>query len=144
MDETWIAAFMFLIFGWCCFFIQGDRDYTIRQQAVNNVTYRYVQVASKKGELSEVILDELEAKLSNYGNFEITLLAEKFEENNTITRLEGVDVVNYDLRENGFDTITIYVEGKKDHYLTKIFELSPMGKTDAKYKIIAQSSAYIQ
>jgi hypothetical protein len=144
MDETWAASVLLIIFCWFAYFVQGDRDYATRQLAVNNITYRYTQIASKKGELNEVIYDELERKLDVYGEFEIRLLAEKFEEDNTITRLEGDEVIGYDLRGNDFDTITIYAEAQKDHYLTTIFQMFPMNFTNARYRIVSQSAAYIE
>lgn len=143
MDEAWTATFMFFIFGWCCFFIQGDRDYTVRQQAINNATYRYAQVVSKKGELSPIIDSEITDTFKIYGDYEVTYQAEKFD-GDTLTKLKGTDVIGRDLRAEGFDIIKIHVVSNKNHYLTSLFKMSPMGKADVPYKIAAQSSAYIQ
>lgn len=142
MNEVWSGTIVLFIFSAFLYFVQGDRDYTARQQAIDNVTYKYTQMASKKGEMSEVLYEKLEETLAIYGDFEIKLKAEK-EANGSIMSLHDDQVVDYDLRENEYDAITIYVTSKKEHYLSKILELPPWN-IDSTHKITSQSSAYIQ
>lgn len=144
MDEALPTTLLLILIGFIAFFTIGDRDFATINHSVGNITYRYTQTAGKKGELNDTIYSELENKLNMYGDFEITVLAEKFEEDGSITRLENSGVLNYDLRANGFDILTIYVEAKKNHWLSKLFEISPLGMKDVTCKTMSKSAVYIQ
>lgn len=143
--EKAIGLTLLLIFGgWALNYEFGSRDYTTKQQAINNITYRYTQIAGKKGELNPTIYNELESKLNIYGNFDIKVVAERFNSDDTITKIEGTDVIGLDLRENEFDILTIFVEDTKKHFLNTVLEVSPLGRVDANYKLNGKSSVYIQ
>ncbi len=144
-DALGITLTMFIL-AWMMFFYQGSVDFQVRQQAVGNIVYRYAQTAGKKGILNDTIYQDLGDKLSLYGDYEIQILAEKFNTDGVIA-LNSDAVINYDLRENNFDILTIYVISKKEHWLDQVIEKSPFGKTDTsrlQYHIIAKSAVYIQ
>ena len=146
MKDALGITFILLILSWMMFFYQGSVDYNIRRQAVGNIVYRYTQTAGKKGVLNDVIYEELEDKLSIYGDYKIKVLAEKFN-NKDLHLLANEDVVDYDLRENMVDILTIYVESKEEHWLDKVLQISPFGRIDTSninYNIIAKSSVYVQ
>lgn len=138
-----LASILFIIFFvWSSYFLQGDRDYSTQTQAIANITYRYTQTAGKKGELTEAIYNDLENSINYYGDYKITLIAERYEEDNTVTKLEGTNIVGYDLRENDFDILTIYVEGERQHWLGSVQRL--LSGADADYKIVSKSSVFVQ
>lgn len=138
-----LASILFVIFfAWSTYFMQGDRDYSTQTQALSNITYRYTQTAGKKGELTEAIYQDLEKAINLYGEYEIKVIAERYEEDNTTTKIEGDAIVGYDLRENEFDILTVYVEGKNQHWLGTVQKL--LSGADADYKIVTKSSVFIQ
>lgn len=146
MKEGLGITLILIILGWLGFYYQGNIDYSTRYQAISNITYRYTQTAGKKGELNDTIYSDLNEKLSFYGSYKITVLAEKFQDDGILT-LKDDDVIDYDLRSNDYDILTIYVESDKEHWLNKVMEISPFGNlnnNNTNYKIIAKSSVYIQ
>lgn len=142
MQDILASILFVMFFVWSSYFLQGDRDYSTQTQAIANITYRYTQTAGKKGELTEVIYDNLKNAINHYGDYKITLIAERYEENNTVTKIEGATVVGYDLRENDYDILTIYVEGERQHWLGTVQKM--LSGADADYKIITKSSVFVQ
>ena len=142
MGDILASTLFLIIMCWVSMFMQGDRDYSTQTQAISNLTYRYTQTAGKKGELTQAIYNKLEKSVSLYGAYDIEIIAEKFEDDNTITRLEGESVIEYDLRENEFDMLTIYVKAQKQHWLGAVQKV--ITGEDFNYKIITKSSVYIQ
>ncbi len=140
-----LGLVLFMMFSsWAMNYELATRNYNTENQAIGNITYRYTQVAGKKGELNSTIYEELEKKLAIYGDYEITIVAEKFNEDNTITRIENESVVDLDLRENDFDILTIYVQDKNKHFLSTVFEVSPLGRLESDIHLAAKASVYIQ
>lgn len=144
MSEITSATIFFIIFTWICFFIQADRDYTVRDQAVSNITYSYTQTAAKKGTINDTIYNELESKINKLGDFNIFIVAERFNGDGTVTTLMNDMVIGYDLRGNGFDIITVYVSSTKEHYLNKVLSIFQGDAANDRYRIEARAAAYIQ
>jgi hypothetical protein len=144
MKEALGLVLLIIFGGWAMNYELATRNYNTESQAVSNLTYRYTQVAGKKGELSTVVYNEFKKKLAIYGDYEITIVAEKFNEDDTITRLENDSVIDLPLRENEFDILTIYVQEKNRHLLSTIFEVSPLGRLESDIHLAAKASVYIQ
>lgn len=143
--EKAIGLVLLMIFcGWGMNYELATRSYNTESQAVGNVTYKYTQIAGKKGELNPKIYEELEKKLAIYGDYEITIVAERFNEDDTITTLENDNVIGLNLRENDFDILTIYVQEKTKHFLSAVFEVSPLGRLESDIHLAAKASVYIQ
>lgn len=116
MGEILSTIIFIIIFSWCSFFMQGDRDYATQSQALTNIVYRYTQAAGKHGALNDTIYDELERSINLYGDYTITPIAEKLDASGVV-RLEGNSVIGYDLRANDYDILSIYVESNHQHWL---------------------------
>lgn len=143
MKEVLGLALIILLVSWNSFRDFGQRDYEIRQNNVSNIVYNFTQVAAKRGTLYESAYDDLEKQLERYGDFEILLRAEKHQADGTTHALENESVVNFDLRKNEYDLITIYVVDKKDLFLNRVYGAYPMN-IETNYKVVSQSCSYIE
>lgn len=148
MEKFWASLLVIPIFMWYSFHAVLDRDFKIKQQAVENVVYQYTQIASKKGVLYPSVYGEMEEKLSRFGTFEIMVSAEKFAGgSDTPEVIADEDLIGQDLRSQGYDIINIYVESLNEHPLGRLYEITPFGtdsgvETDIRY--FARASVYIQ
>lgn len=148
MEKFWASLLVIPIFIWYSFNAVLDRDFKIRQQAIENIVYQYTQVAAKKGALYNSVYDEMYNKLLKFGDFDIDVTAEKFTGTNDIPEVVGSKaVIGVDLRSDGYDIINIYVEYENEHPLGKLYEITPFGsKSGVKADIrhFAKASVYIQ
>jgi hypothetical protein len=148
MEKFWASLLVIPVFMWYSFHAVLDRDFKIRQQAVEGIVYQYTQVAAKKGVLYESVYSELTEKLSHFGEFEIELRAERFTgSSDSPELLEGMDVIGEDLRRAGYDIISIYAVSIKEHPLGRLYEVTPFGTrsgANADLRHYAYASAYIQ
>ena len=142
MKEVIGFTLMFTLLMFGSYRDSGTRDYQLRQRAVDNIVYNYSQIAGKKGVLNESSYQELVKDLSIYGDFEIRLIAEKFEGDTPIV-LEGESIIDFDLRGNEYDLITIYAEDKEDLFINKVYRSSPMG-IEANYKLYSRGCSFIE
>jgi len=148
MEKFWASILVIPIFMWYSYHAVLERDFRIRQQTVENIVYQYTQIAAKKGSLYNSVYEELEGKLSRFGDFSIGVMAEKFSGNNAMPEvLTGSQAIGKDLRSDGYDIINIYAESMKEHPLGKLYEITPFGgnsSAEAEIKIFARASVYIQ
>jgi hypothetical protein len=147
MHNFWAVLVVLPIFTWYSMFTVLDRNYTIAQQDVENIVYQYTQVSAKKGILFESVLNDMEEQLSKYGEYEVFIKAEKFQENNDPFILEGMSAVNYDLRKQGYDLINIIVIYKKRHPVSIMYEYSVLGAPNSKsydFTLFGKASSYIR
>lgn len=98
-------------------------QFDIIQQDVENIVFKYTQVAAKKGCLYQSVYDEMVSKIEKYGTFEISLKAERFN-GATVTELEGDDIIDRNLRDEGYDLLTIAVMAKKKHPLSFLYSMN--------------------
>lgn len=143
MRDIIFSTILFFLLGWFFILFVGNVDYGARKLAVSNIAYRYTQTAGKKGEMNETIYHELEDKLQYYGDFTISLRAERFEDGG-VTILENGDVIGLDLRESGFDILTVSVISNKSHWLSAVTELSPLIRQAADFRMIGNAAVYVQ
>jgi hypothetical protein len=147
MHNFWAVLVVLPIFTWYSMFTVLDRNYTIAQQDVENIVYQYTQVAAKKGILFDSVLIDMEEQLSKYGEYEVFIKAEKFQENSEPFILEGMTAVNYDLRKQGYDLINIIVIYKKRHPVSIMYEYSVLGAPNSKsydFTLFGKASSYIR
>lgn len=148
MEKFWASLIIIPIFTWYSFQAVLDRDFKIKQQAVENIVYQYTQIAAKKGALYDSVYMELEKRLSRYGVFEITLSAERYgSAGSTPEVITGSEVINRQLRSEGYDIINIYAECYNEHPLGRLYELTPFGSrsgVEADIRHFAKASVYIQ
>lgn len=148
MEKFWASLLVIPVFMWYSFHAVLDRDFKIRQQAVENIVYQYTQVAAKKGALYNSVYDEMKNRLSKFGEFDIIVTAEKFEGTGDIPGLiEGIGVIGKDLRKEGYDIINVYAESRNQHPLGRLYEITPFGtKTggEADIRYFGKASVYIQ
>jgi hypothetical protein len=123
-----------------------DRNYTLAQQDVENIVYQYTQIAAKKGILYEEVLEEMDKNLSKYGEHEIYISAESFSGDGEPERLEAWDVVDTDLREQGYDLINISVIYDERHPVSVMYEYSVFGTPNGEtrnFSLFGKASSYI-
>lgn len=148
MEKFWASLLVIPVFIWYSFHAVLDRDFKIRQQAVENIVYQYTQVAAKKGALYDSVYIEMEDRLSRFGEFDIDVSAEKFNGvSNTPAVIKDLEVIGKDLRSDGYDIINIYVEYQDEHPLGKLYEITPFGTKsgiEADIRHFAKASVYIQ
>ena len=147
MQNFWAVLVVLPIFTWYSMFTVLDRNYTMAQQDVENIVYQYTQIAAKKGILYESVLSDMEEQLSKYGNYEIFIKAERFEGNSEPVALEGMNTVNYDLREQGYDLISVTVIYSKRHPVSVMYEFSVFGTPNNKsydFALFGKASSYIR
>ncbi|HYE82542.1 MAG TPA: hypothetical protein VEG39_10325 [Clostridia bacterium] len=148
MEKFWASLLVIPIFTWYSFHAVLDRDFKIRQQAVENVVYQYTQVAAKKGVLYDSVYNELESRLSSFGTFDISVTAEKFTgTSDTPEVIEDPEVIGENLRSLGYDIINVYVESRNEHPLGRLYEITPFGTksgAEADIRHFAKASVYIQ
>lgn len=147
MQNFWAVLVVLPIFTWYSMFTVLDRNYTMAQQDVENIVYQYTQIAAKKGILYESVLSDMEEQLSKYGNYEIFIKAERFEGNSEPVALEGMNTVNYDLREQGYDLISVTVIYSKRHPVSVMYEFSVFGTPNNKsynFTLFGKASSYIR
>jgi hypothetical protein len=147
MHNFWAVLVVLPIFTWYSMFTVLDRNYTIAQQDVENIVYQYTQVAAKKGILFESVLNDMEEELSKYGEYEVFIKAEKFQGNSAPIILDGKTVVNYDLRKQGYDLISLTVIYKKRHPVSIMYEYSVLGApkgSSYNFTLFGKSSSYIR
>jgi hypothetical protein len=124
-----------------------DRNYTLAQQDVENIVYQYTQIAAKKGMLYESVLSDMEEQLSKYGDHEMFLEAERFESGGESVLLEGMAIINHDLRKQGYDLISITVIYNKRHPVSLLYEYSVFGVPKSKsydFMLFGKASSYIR
>mgnify|MGYP001166079138 CR=1 FL=1 len=148
MEKFWAALLVIPVFTWYSFHAVLDRDFRIKQQLVENTVYQYTQIAAKKGALYESVYDEMTDKLLKFGEFKISITAERFTGTNDIPEvISGSDIVGRDLRAEGYDIINVYVEYLKEHPLGRLYELTPFSTRsgiEADIRHFAKASVYIQ
>lgn len=148
MEKFWASILVFPILMWYSFHGVLDRDFKIRQQAVENLVYQYTQVAAKKGVLYTSVYSELNDKLSVFGNFDIKVTAEKFTGSAEAPELiKDTEVIGNDLRKQGYDIISIYAESYNSHPLGRLYRMTPFGSAsgaEADIRYFAKASVYIQ
>lgn len=148
MEKFWASLLVIPIFTWYSFHAVLDRDFRIKQQAVENIVYQYTQIAAKKGTLYSSVYNEMENRLSRFGVFDIMLTAERFNGSSDMPELiEGKDIIGRDLRSGGFDIINIYAESSNEHPLGRLYEITPFGTksgADADIRYFGKASVYIQ
>ncbi|MHB1393972.1 MAG: hypothetical protein ACYCYE_13035 [Clostridia bacterium] len=148
MEKFWASLLVIPILMWYSFHAVLDRDYKIRQQAVENIVYQYTQVAAKKGTLYDSVYNEMEGKLSKFGVFDINVSAEKFTgTSDTPVIITNDEVIGEDIRTEGYDIINIYVESHNEHPLGRLYEFTPFGTksgAEADIRYFAKASVYIQ
>jgi len=147
MQNFWAVLVVLPIFTWYSMFSVLDRNYTIAQQAVENIVYEYTQIAGKKGILYKSILEEMDSRLSKYGPHEIYLTAEKFDGSALPVKTEGWDIVDMDLRERGYDLVNISVIYNKRHPVSVMYEFSVFGATTGRnidITLFGNASSYIR
>ena len=147
MQNFWAVLVVLPIFTWYSMFTVLDRNYTMAQQDVENIVYQYTQIAAKKGILYESVLSDMEEQLSKYGNYEIFIKAERFEGNGEAIALEGMTTINYDLREQGYDLISVIVIYSKRHPVSVMYEFSVFGTPNNKsynFTLFGKASSYIR
>ncbi|HCC07421.1 MAG TPA: hypothetical protein DEP72_04595 [Clostridiales bacterium] len=100
-----------------------ERDYKIKERQVEDIVYTYTQVASKKGMLTTSMYEEMSKKLGALGVFNINIKAEKFfKDSDTPLEIEGEkSIVDANLRDEGFDILTITVIAKSNHMLNTFY-----------------------
>jgi hypothetical protein len=106
-------------------------NFDIIQQDVENIVFKYTQIAAKKGCLYRSVYDEMVKKIEKYGTFEIALKAESFN-GGTITVLEGEDIIDRNLRDEGYDLLTISVMAVKKHPLSIMYSMNMFMKPTGK------------
>ena len=143
LGEVFALSFLLIFAGWFNINTGLSNDYSTREQAVNNICYRYTQTASDLGVLTQPMFDEFSSKISLYGEFDIKIVAERFENDGSKTQLEGSSVIGLDLRENNYQIVSIYAEAKKRHPLSAVYKMFPFNY-DVEYRLIGYSSAYVQ
>jgi hypothetical protein len=148
MEKFWASLLVIPVFMWYSFHAVLDRDFRIRQQAVENIVYQYTQIAAKKGSLYHSVYSEMEERLSQFGDFEINIYAEKFTGNSdTPEVIAKEDVIGKDLRASGYDIINVYVESSNTHPLGRLYRLTPYGAgsgADTDIRYFGKASVYIQ
>ena len=148
MEKFWASILVIPIFTWYSFHAVLDRDFRIKQQAVENIVYQYTQIAAKKGTLYASVYNEMEKRLSRFGTFDIIVTAERFTgDSNTPEIIEGADIIGKDLRSEGFDIINIYAESINRHPLGRLYEITPFGTrsgAEADIRYFGKASVYIQ
>jgi hypothetical protein len=147
MQNFWAVLVILPIFTWYSLFTVLDRNYCIAQQDVENIVYQYTQIAAKKGVLYSSVLREMEKQLSKYGEHEILIEAEKFEGNIAPIVIQGLDIVDMNLREQGFDLLNLSVVYTKRHPVSVLYEYSVFGTpTNKSYSFIlfGKASCYIR
>lgn len=148
MEKFWASLLVIPVLMWYSFHATLDRDYKIRQQAVENIVYQYTQIAAKKGALYNSVYLELEHKLGSFGVFDIIVSAEKFTAaKDTPEVIADMEVIGKDLRTEGYDIINIYAESQNEHPLGRLYEITPFGTksgAEADIRYFAKASVYIQ
>ncbi|HQJ37749.1 MAG TPA: hypothetical protein PK223_07890 [Bacillota bacterium] len=148
MEKFWASLLVIPIFTWYSFHAVLDRDYRIKQQAVENIVYQYTQIAAKKGILYASVYNEMENRLARFGDFDIIVTAERFTGSSNIPELiEGMDIMGRDLRTEGFDIINVYAESNNRHPLGRLYEITPFGTksgAEADIRYFGKASVYIQ
>jgi hypothetical protein len=137
-----------LLFGvfltWLGFLNVGEKDYDFRAQNVKTLVYAYTNAAAKRGNLNSTIYEELKNTINIVGDFNIEVIATKFEANGSKTIINGTSAIDFDLAGNDFDLLTIYVEDQNDLFLNKVYDVTPGGAIETNYKVVAKATSYIQ
>lgn len=148
MEKFWASLLVLPMLLWFSFHSVLERDFRIRQQAVENIVYQYTQIAAKKGALYESVYTELQERLKPFGVFEINVSAEKYPGNSTAPVLiTNSEVIGKNLRSDGYDIINIYVECKSEHPISRLYETTPFGSkavNTCDIRLLAKASVYIQ
>lgn len=147
MQNFWAVLVVLPVFTWYSMFTVLDRNYTIAQQDVENIVYRYTQIAAKKGVLYRSVFDDMEKQLSKYGEHEIYVKAEKFIGDQIPVVTEGWAVLDSDLREQGYDILNITVAYNKRHPVSLMYEYSVFGPPNSKsyeFILFGKASSYIR
>ncbi|OGO78083.1 MAG: hypothetical protein A2Y23_15485 [Clostridiales bacterium GWB2_37_7] len=147
MQNFWAVLVVLPIFTWYSMFTVLDRNYNLAQQDVENIVYRYTQIAAKKGVLYQSVLEEMEKQLSKYGEYEIYISAEKFLGNDEPTVIEGWDAVDVGLRAEGYDLLNVTVQYNKHHPVSILYEYSVFGAQNSKsynLTLFGKASSYIR
>ena len=143
LEDFFPAIIILCVLTFFMFAVSLTYNFDIIQQDVENIVFQYTQIAAKKGCLHQSVYDEMVRKIEKYGTFDIYLKAESFN-GSTITEIEGADVIDRNLRDEGYDLLTISVMAQKRHpvnimYSMNIFML-PNGK-DLDIRLCGKASA---
>ncbi len=147
--QNFLAALIIIpIITWYSMFGVLDRNYKIAQQDVENIVYTYTQIAAKKGVLYEPIYDEMCSKLEKYGLFEVYISTEKFDQTTgSISKIEGWEIIDTNIREQGYDLINVTVVYHKRHPISVMYEYSVFGSANGRkydFRLFGKASSYIQ
>ena len=140
------ATLLFIIFAWGASFFVASSNFDAQTQKATELTYNYTQLAAKKGSLTSTMYNELKTSLSKFGDFDIYAKAERYNSDGTKSTIEGASLLNYDLRENDYDTLQIHARSSKDHGLTYFYKMAIFGATDfaSSVRVNTQAASYIQ
>ncbi|MFZ5352211.1 MAG: hypothetical protein ACOZCL_05740 [Bacillota bacterium] len=146
--QNYLAALIIIpVITWYSMFGVLDRNYKLAQQDIENTVYTYTQIAAKKGVIYKSVFDEMCSKLDKYGEYEVYLKAERFEESAEVIKLEGWSIIDADLRNQGYDLINITVVYTKRHPVSVLYEYSVFGTPNGKkydFRLTARACSYIQ
>ncbi|MGE5629803.1 MAG: hypothetical protein ACM3TR_01760 [Caulobacteraceae bacterium] len=131
MEDFYPAIIVLIILTYFTLCVGLSYSYDIVQQDVENIVFQYTQIAAKKGIMYQSVYDEMISRLDKYGSFTPYIKAEKFSDGSIYT-LEGKQVLDIDLREEGYDLLTITVVYDKKHPVNLVYSLNffmlPNGK----------------
>ena len=147
MQNFWAVLVVLPIFTWYSMFTVLDRNYAIAQQDVENIVYQYTQVAAKKGILYRSVLEEMDKKLNKYGEHEMFITVEKFVDSAESIKLEGWQVVDEELREQGYDILNVTVVYTKRHPVSVMYEYTVFFTPNHKRNdlvLFGKASSYIR
>jgi hypothetical protein len=119
----------------------------LAQQDVENIVYQYTQIAAKKGVLYKSVLTEMNEELNKYGGHEIFITAERFDGGADSTKVEAWDVVDKDLRKQGYDILNITVIYDERHPVSVMYEYSVFGTPNGQtrnFSLFGKASSYIR
>ncbi len=131
-----VAAIIIPILIWFAFFLVLQENYKVRQLFLDNEVYKHVLIAVKKGVISGESFDELYNCTKKMGGAEFYIKAIKhFEDEDYVE--EGYQLVGRNLREEGFDELSVFLVMKKPHPMSAIFRVNMfMGAADNQVEFI--------
>lgn len=140
------ATLLFILFGWMTSFFVVTNDFQAREQKVFETTYNYTQLAAKKGTFTRGMYQELKTSLSNLGEYDLHAHGEYHRPDGTKTIRSGNALLDYPLRDNGYDLLVIHAISKKPHPLTYFYKTAVFGPTGfmQDIRIRSQAASYIQ
>lgn len=131
-----VAAIIIPVLMWFAFFLVLQENFKVRQVFLDNLVYRQAIVASKNGVITRTSFDELFNSTKKMGGAEIYLKAIKHIEDEDFTE-EGFQLIGRNLREEGFDELSIFLVMRKPHPMSALFRINMfMGATESSNEFI--------